>query len=49
MDEIQRQREGWKKKAMEVGKNIVAPRAAEIDAKGEFSWILLVISIGKVC
>jgi len=38
MDEIQRQREGWKKKAMEVGKNIVAPRAAEIDAKGEFSW-----------
>ena len=38
MDEIQGQREGWKKKAMEVGKNIVAPRAAEIDAKGEFSW-----------
>ena len=38
MDEIQQQREGWKKKAMEVGKNIVAPRAAEIDAKGEFSW-----------
>ena len=38
MNEIQGQREGWKKKAMEVGKNIVAPRAAEIDAKGEFSW-----------
>jgi alkylation response protein AidB-like acyl-CoA dehydrogenase len=38
MDEIQQQREGWKKKAIEVGKNIVAPRAAEIDAKGEFSW-----------
>jgi alkylation response protein AidB-like acyl-CoA dehydrogenase len=38
MDEIQQQREGWKKKAMEVGKNIVAPRAAEIDAKGEFPW-----------
>jgi alkylation response protein AidB-like acyl-CoA dehydrogenase len=38
MDEIQQQREGWKKKAMEVGKNIVAPRAAETDAKGEFSW-----------
>ena len=38
MDEIQQQREGWKKRAMEVGKNIVAPRAAEIDAKGEFSW-----------
>ena len=38
MDEIQRQRESWKKKATEVGKKIVAPRAAEIDAKGEFSW-----------
>jgi len=38
MDEIQQQREGWKKKAMEVAKNTVAPRAAEIDAKGEFPW-----------
>jgi alkylation response protein AidB-like acyl-CoA dehydrogenase len=38
MDEIQQQREDWKKKAMEVGKNIVAPRASEIDETGEFSW-----------
>jgi alkylation response protein AidB-like acyl-CoA dehydrogenase len=38
MDEIQQQREGWKRKAMEVGKSIVASLAAEIDAKGEFSW-----------
>ncbi|MGD0920055.1 MAG: acyl-CoA dehydrogenase family protein, partial [Thermodesulfobacteriota bacterium] len=37
-DEIQQKRESWKKRAMEVGKNIVAPRASEIDAKGEFSW-----------
>src|SRR4030067_3112429 len=40
MDEIQQQREAWKKKAMEVGKNIVDPRAAEIDEKGEFAWDL---------
>lgn len=38
MDEIRQQREGWKRKAMEVGKSIVASLAAEIDAKGEFSW-----------
>jgi len=40
MDEIQRQREVWKKKAREVAKNVVAPRAAEIDEKGEFAWDL---------
>lgn len=38
MDEIERKREEWRKKAQEVGKNVVAPRASEIDAKGEFSW-----------
>jgi alkylation response protein AidB-like acyl-CoA dehydrogenase len=38
MDEIQQQREVWKKKAIEVGKGFVAPRATEIDDKGEFSW-----------
>src|SRR4030043_653360 len=40
VDEIQQQREGWKKKAREVAKNIVAPRAAEIDETGEFAWDL---------
>lgn len=40
VDEIQQQREGWKKKAREVAKNIVAPRVAEIDEKGEFVWDL---------
>ena len=38
MDHIEQQREGWRKKAREVAKNVVAPRAAEIDAKGEFPW-----------
>ena len=37
-DEIEQERESWKKKAMEVGKKVVAPRADEIDAKGEFAW-----------
>ena len=40
VDEIQQQREGWKKKAREVAKSVVAPRAAEIDEKGEFAWDL---------
>jgi alkylation response protein AidB-like acyl-CoA dehydrogenase len=38
MDEIEQKREEWRKKAQEIGKNVVAPRASEIDAKGEFSW-----------
>ena len=38
MDEAEQQRETWKKKAMEVGKSVVAPRADEIDARGEFAW-----------
>ena len=38
MDEIEQQRESWKQKAGEVSKRVVAPRAAEIDAKGEFAW-----------
>ena len=38
MEEIEQKREEWRKKAQELGKNVVAPRAAEIDAKGEFSW-----------
>ena len=41
MDNIEREREGWKKKAREVARNVVAPRAAEIDAKGEFPWDIL--------
>ena len=38
MDETEQQRETWKKKAIEVGKRVVAPRADEIDARGEFAW-----------
>ncbi len=38
MDNIEKQREDWRKKAREVAKNVVAPRAAEIDVKGEFPW-----------
>ncbi len=40
LDEIEQEREGWRRKAREVAKNIVAPRAAEIDEKGEFAWDL---------
>jgi alkylation response protein AidB-like acyl-CoA dehydrogenase len=38
MTDIEKEREGWRNKAREVAKNIVAPRAAEIDATGEFAW-----------
>lgn len=38
MDTIEQQREKWRQRAKEVAKNIVAPRAAEIDATGEFAW-----------
>jgi len=40
IDEIEKAREGWREKAREVAKTIVAPRAAEIDEKGEFAWDL---------
>jgi alkylation response protein AidB-like acyl-CoA dehydrogenase len=40
LDEIEQEREGWRRKAREVAKSIVAPRAAEIDEKGEFAWDL---------
>ncbi len=36
MDQIEQKREEWRKKAQRVGKSIVAPRASEIDSKGEF-------------
>jgi alkylation response protein AidB-like acyl-CoA dehydrogenase len=38
MGDIENERESWRKKARAVAKEIVAPRAAEIDAKGEFPW-----------
>jgi alkylation response protein AidB-like acyl-CoA dehydrogenase len=38
MDPVEQMRENWRRKAKEVGKNFVAPRASEIDARGEFSW-----------
>jgi len=40
MEEIEQEREGWRKKAREVAKSVVAPRAAEIDETGEFAWDL---------
>jgi alkylation response protein AidB-like acyl-CoA dehydrogenase len=36
--DIEQEREAWRQKAREVAKKVVAPRAAEIDAKGEFPW-----------
>jgi len=38
MDEIERKRDAWKNKARDVARKVVAPRAEEIDAKGEFPW-----------
>jgi alkylation response protein AidB-like acyl-CoA dehydrogenase len=38
MNEIELERERWTKIAKEVAENVVAPRASEIDAKGEFPW-----------
>ena len=40
MSDIEGRRESWRAKAREVAKNVVAPRAAEIDADGEFAWDL---------
>lgn len=40
-DQVKQERENWKEKAKTVAKNIVAPRAAEIDATGEFPWDLV--------
>ncbi len=36
MEEIEREREAWRQKAQETAEKIVAPRAMEIDARGEF-------------
>ncbi len=36
MTDVEQQRESWRSRAKEVAKNIVAPRAAEIDTKAEF-------------
>jgi alkylation response protein AidB-like acyl-CoA dehydrogenase len=38
MSDIEQKREMWREKARKVSKEVVAPRAAEIDAKGEFPW-----------
>jgi alkylation response protein AidB-like acyl-CoA dehydrogenase len=40
MSDIEERRESWRRKAREVAATVVAPRAAEIDAKGEFAWDL---------
>jgi alkylation response protein AidB-like acyl-CoA dehydrogenase len=36
MDEIEKEREAWRLKAREAAEKIVAPRAMDIDARGEF-------------
>ncbi len=36
--DIEQKREAWKNEAREIAKTVVAPRAAEIDAQGEFPW-----------
>ena len=38
MSPVEKEREAWRIKAKDVARNIVAPRAKEIDAKGEFAW-----------
>jgi alkylation response protein AidB-like acyl-CoA dehydrogenase len=38
MDEVEKVRESWRLKAREVARSVVAPRAKEIDAAGEFAW-----------
>ena len=40
MSDIEERRESWRRKAKEVATRVVAPRAAEIDAEGEFAWDL---------
>jgi alkylation response protein AidB-like acyl-CoA dehydrogenase len=40
MGDVEEEREVWREKAREVAKTVVAPRAAEIDEKGEFAWDL---------
>jgi len=41
MEAVEQVREGWRRKAREVAKRVVAPRAAEIDETGEFAWDLV--------
>jgi alkylation response protein AidB-like acyl-CoA dehydrogenase len=41
MEAVEQAREEWRRKAREVAKNVVAPRAAEIDETGEFAWDLV--------
>jgi len=38
MNDVEKEREEWRNKAKDVAKNVVAPRASEIDAKSEFAW-----------
>jgi len=38
VNHIEQEREGWRRKAGEVARSCVAPRAMEIDATGEFPW-----------
>ena len=38
MSQVEKEREAWRVRAKDVARNIVAPRAKEIDAGGEFAW-----------
>jgi alkylation response protein AidB-like acyl-CoA dehydrogenase len=38
MSDVEKERESWRNKAREVARNVVAPRAREVDASDEFAW-----------
>jgi alkylation response protein AidB-like acyl-CoA dehydrogenase len=47
MNEIELERESWRKIAKEGTENVVAPRASEIDTKGEFPWDIVKVFAQK--
>ncbi len=47
MGDVDQERDSWRQKAREVAKSIVALRAAEIDAKGDFPWDIVEVFAQK--
>ena len=47
MGDVDQERDSWRKKAREVAKSIVALRATEIDAKGDFPWDIVEVFAQK--
>ncbi len=41
LEKAEQEREYWRQKARQVGKDVVGPRAKEIDEKGEFPWDMI--------